>query len=246
MNEVIERPQANVEVQQTPMSIMALAIQQGASIESIERMWDLQVKYEERLAEKAFVSAMAEFKQNPPTILKEKHVKFGTTEYFHATHDAVTSAIIGGLSNHGISHRWDVDQKDGKIGVTCVLTHRGGHSQSTRLEAGYDTSGGKNSIQSIISAKTYLERHTLLSATGLSTRDIEDDDGRGADGPVMDANTRLELWSLRARAATTPSDLKTIQREANADFAGAKDLDGWNSFKAVYADCKATMQGGAA
>ena len=242
MNEVIERPQANVEVQQTPMSIMALAIQQGASIESIERMWDLQVKYEERLAEKAFISAMAEFKENPPTILKEKHVKFGTTEYFHATHDAVTSAIIGGLSHHGVSHRWDVDQKDGKIGVTCVLTHRGGHSQSTRLEAGYDTSGGKNSIQSIISAKTYLERHTLLSATGLSTRDIEDDDGRSAGAP----DARLDLYTLKAAAASTMEELHAVYNEAKTTFKAHPNVDAWNSLKAAVADRKAVLEGGAA
>ena len=167
----------------TPVNLLQIAVQRGANIEELERLMVLQERFERREAEKEFTAAIAEFKRNPPTILKEKHVKFGTTEYFHATHSAVTTAIVAGLAAHGISHRWDTDQDGGKIGITCVLTHRAGHSQSTRLESGSDTSGGKNTIQAIMSAKTYLERHTLLAATGLSTTDIDatDDDGRGTD-----------------------------------------------------------------
>jgi len=238
MNEIIERPQTSVATQ-TPMSIMAIAVEKGASVESLERMWELQVMYEKRQAEKAFVSAMAEFKKNPPEILKNKEVKFGTTHYFHATHYGVTTAIVEGLSKHGISHRWDVEQDAGKIAVTCVLTHRDGHSQATRLEAGYDTSGGKNSIQAIMSAKTYLERHSLLAATGLSTSDMPDDDGRGASGYNPEAE--LDKWIYKANSATSLADLHQVQKEANAAFRDAKDVDGWNSFKAVCADCKAVL-----
>lgn len=193
MNEVIEMDEPSVSAVSpprtteiavtTPASLLQIAVQRGASMEELEKLMDLQDRFEKREAEKAFIAAMAEFKLSPPTILKEKHVKFGATEYFHATHSAVTSAIIAGLAAHGISHRWDMDQDGGKIGVTCVLTHRAGHSQSTRLESTSDQSGGKNSIQAIMSAKTYLERHTLLAATGLSTKDVDDDDddGRGAN-----------------------------------------------------------------
>lgn len=238
MNEIIERPQTSVATQ-TPMSIMAIAVEKGASVESLERMWELQVMYEKRQAEKAFVSAMAEFKKNQPEIFKDKEVNFGNTHYFHATHYSVTKAIVEGLSKHGISHRWDIAQDNGKIAVTCVLTHRDGHSQSTRLEAGHDTSGGKNSIQAIMSAKTYLERHSLLAATGLSTSDMPDDDGQGAGGYSPAAE--LDKWTYAANSAKSLPDLVQVQKAANAAFSAAKDIDGWNSFKAVYADCKVML-----
>lgn len=235
MNAIIESAPQEIVVQQTPASIMAMAVQQGASIESLERMWALQVRYEERQAEKSFVSAMAEFKMNPPKILKEKHVKFGTTEYFHATHSSVTGAIIEGLAQHGITHRWDMDQKDGKIGVTCVLTHRDGHSQTTRLESAHDTSGGKNSIQAIMSSKTYLERHTLLAATGLSTSDIEDDDGAGAGQAVevpaelLQAARDAAMGGWKALAAwikgRTDAEVKALEPESDNLKAAAKAVD---------------------
>ena len=50
---------------------------------------------------------------------------------------------------------------------------------SSPQEAPLDTSGGKNNIQAMGSAVSYLERYTLLAITGLSTKEM-DDDGRGA------------------------------------------------------------------
>lgn len=237
MSAVLELNEVTTPSQPTPSSFMTLASQPGANIEALERMWSLQVKYEERQAEKAFVAEMAEFKRNPPTILKDKHVKFGNTEYNHATHFGVTSAIIAGLAKHGISHRWDVDQRDSKIAVTCVLTHRDGHSQSTRLESAPDQSGGKNSIQAIVSAKSYLERHTLLAATGMSTADMVDDDGRGAGGgePGYDPVEALTHWTNMVNAALTPEVLADTRAQALAEFELNKNLTGWTALKPVLA-----------
>ena len=49
--------------------------------------------------------------------------------------------------------------------MTCQITHELGHSESVEMTAPPDDSGGKNTIQSIASTKTYLERYTLLAAT---------------------------------------------------------------------------------
>ena len=47
------------------------------------------------------------------------------------------------------------------------------------MTADKDTSGNKNSIQSIGSTRTYLQRYTLIGALGLSTAE-DDTDGHGA------------------------------------------------------------------
>lgn len=171
---IAQQPAAMV----TPDSLLALAVQQGADLEKLEKLMDLKDRYERDQARKAFVQAMAEFKANPPEIFKTKHVKFNSTEYMHATIGDVTTAIIEGLSAHGFSHRWDLDQSSG-IKVTCVLTHRLGHSESTVMTAPPDQSGGKNAIQAIASTITYLQRYTLLAATGLATQDMDDDGNAG-------------------------------------------------------------------
>lgn len=154
-------------------------------VDKLERLMAVKDRWQAQEAKNAFVVAMAEFKKNPPTIIKDKQVSFttdkGTTSYKHATIGNVVEKVVAALAEHGFSHRWVPGRKDGgMITITCVITHKLGHSEETELEAGLDMSGGKNNIQAMISTKTYLERHSLLAAVGLATIDQEDDDGRAA------------------------------------------------------------------
>jgi len=161
----------------TPVDLLRIAVSQDADIDKLKQLMDLQERWEANEARKAFVSAMNEFKKNPPAITKNKDVAFGNTKYSHATLDHVCDAVTKGLSEHGISHRWKVDQSTEWITVTCVLTHALGHSEETMLKGVADSSGSKNSIQAIGSTVTYLQRYTLLAATGLAAGG-SDNDGR--------------------------------------------------------------------
>lgn len=165
----------------TPADLLRLAIEKGADLDRLEKLMDLQVRWEATESRKAYVEAMAEFKSEHITIVKDKSVSFGSTSYDHATIGNVTGTICAALSKHGFSHRWDTRQDGDAIAVTCIITHRNGHYETTTLSAGADKSGGKNSIQSIASTVTYLQRYTLLAATGLATNDQPDDDGSHYD-----------------------------------------------------------------
>jgi hypothetical protein len=167
----------------TPMELIQIAMNQNADIGKLEKLMELQLRWEANEAKKAFVVAMNAFKENPPEITKNKLVSYtttkGTTTYKHATLDHVCESIMQVMSKHGLSHRWAVDQANGRIKVTCSVTHIGGHSEQTYLEAGPDDSGGKNAIQAIASTVSYLERYTLMAAVGLASGEM-DNDGQGA------------------------------------------------------------------
>lgn len=236
MNEVIEMDAAPhgsavaVAAPATPADIVLYAMQKGADIAQIEKFMDLQMKWEADQARKAFVSDMAEFKKNPPKITKDKQVAFNGTSYMHATLGNVTGAIVEGLARHGFSHRWDTEQQQGgQIVVTCILTHKQGHSERTTLSAGRDDSGKKNSIQQMASTVTYLQRYTLLSATGVATNDQEDDDGRAAE---LDT-TLADKWIAKANAAATADALTKVWAEGVIEINRAKDQLAYNEFKAV-------------
>ncbi len=178
----------SVETRSTsPANLLQVAIERGASLEMVEKLMELQIKFEANEARKAYVDDMAKFKQNPPTIGKDKEVgytnKDGTfTGYKHASIGNVTNAIVASLAEHGFAHRWDTDQiEGGQIVVTCIITHRLGHSEKTALQSSRDDSGKKNNIQQMASTITYLQRYTLLAATGLATHDQVDDDGAGSE-----------------------------------------------------------------
>lgn len=64
-----------------------------------------------------------------------------------------------------------------EIEVTCVVTHKDGHSERTKMSGPEDYSGFKNLIQSRGSSVSYLERYTLKGSFGIVTVD-SDLDGR--------------------------------------------------------------------
>lgn len=184
-----------------PLQLLDKAMDKGLDADTLGKFMSLYERWDSDQQRKAFVEAMNKFKANPPEILKNKHVTYGSgekaTSYDHATLDHVVKATGEALSKHGISHRWKTKQTEGRIQVTCILTHEAGHSEETTLESAPDQSGGKNSIQAIGSAVTYLQRYTLLAATGLAAAN-QDDDGAHAPGPKMDDVAEKEEFLLNA------------------------------------------------
>jgi len=179
----------------TPDSMLNMAVKQGADIESIRELLKLKREWEADEAKKAYVAAMNKFKANPPAIFKDKTVSYNDTSYTHASLANIVKTIGQALAEHNLSHRWDMETLDkGTIKVTCVITHELGHSESVPLEAGADNSGGKNNIQAKGSTITYLQRYTLLAATGLSTFDM-DDDGATSELPAEDQSQVNDLPS---------------------------------------------------
>jgi hypothetical protein len=171
----------------SPAAIMMDAVSRGMDLDKLEKFMDLQVKWEANEARKSYHKAMAAFKADPPDIEKDKAVSYsvqgkGTTAYNHASLGNVTVKIGTALSSHGLSAGWKTTQEGGQITVTCTITHKQGHSESTSLTAAPDTSGSKNSIQAIGSTISYLERYTILALTGLATHDM-DDDGKAGEEP---------------------------------------------------------------
>lgn len=181
----------------TPAALVQMAVQNGASMEQLEKLLALQERWEAGEARKAFTAAMAAFKKNPPTISKDKDVEYTGTKYSHATLGNVTRQIVAALANHEISHSWSTVQLDGgQVAVTCTLTHSMGHSESVTLQSAKDDSGKKNNIQALGSAITYLQRYTLLAITGLATED-QDDDGKSTG---VDAVTAVAAEDIAAKA----------------------------------------------
>lgn len=227
---------------QTMMRMIEVAMTRpDFDIDKLQRLLDVKEQWEKNEARKAYVEAMAEFKKNPPTIIKDKHVSFeagkGRTEYDHATIGNVVEKIVASLAEHGFSHRWVPGKTEsGLLTITCVITHKLGHSEETTLEAGLDQSGGKNSIQAMVSTNTYLERHSLLAATGLATKDQEDNDGRGSDAPSDACAMMIE----EALATKTDAEALAYWRENNGKIAG--DRKNHARLKNAIAEHRAKLQ----
>lgn len=213
----------------TPMELLQMAMNQNADISKLEKLMELQLRWEANEAAKAFAAGMAAFKANPPEIVKNHRVAYEArgqkVAYTHATLDAVCDAVTEGLSKQGITHRWKVEQKDGRIRVTCVLK-LGIHTEETTLESSPDDTGSKNAIQALGSAVTYLQRYTLLAATGLAAKN-GDDDGQGA--PKMET---LQIHLDRITDAPNHTALENAYKDA---FKEAFTLKNTQAMQAIVA-----------
>ena len=210
----------------TPARLLEIAVERGADLAQLEKLMDLQERWEANEARKAYVAALSGFKSNPPRIGKNKHVSFttskGQTEYWHATLDNVVNTVSPALSVHGLAFQWfTVQAEGGQIGVRCVLRHIQGHAEELSLFGPRDESGGKNSIQGVGSTVSYLQRYTLLSILGLASED-QDDDGKSAVVEMLSAEQAAEVKGLLA--------------ETNSDVAAfLKAMGGFESVDAMPA-----------
>ena len=206
-------------------------------LDRMERLMAMEERLSAKRAERAFVDAMAKFKETAPEIMKDKHVHFdtrdqgGSVDYYHAPLGGVVAAVVGGLGTVGLSHTWEIDQSSPMIKVTCVLTHTGGHSTRTSMQAAADNSGKKNAIQQVASAISYLQRYTLLAATGLATQDMDDDAGNtGAGGDDIVRLSEEQIKDLDRRLVETKSNKASF-----LNYMRVRSLDEIQA--AAYQDC---------
>ncbi len=209
----------------TPAELIKIAVTGGADLGQVEKLLEIQERYEGNEARKAFNKSMAEFKKNPPKIDKDKHVAYGNTKYNHASLANVVEKISAELGKYGLSASWRTKQ-NGQILVTCKITHELGHSEETTLSANADTSGSKNPIQAIGSAVSYLQRYTLLAITGLATYDM-DDDAHNTTEKIDEGKLKIIVDLIKEKKVNEKKFLEYMKCEtlydiSMNDFAKAK------------------------
>ncbi|AIV87071.1 ERF superfamily protein [Burkholderia pseudomallei A79D] len=218
-------PQRTAIMSMTPADLLRIAVENNADLDRLEKLMQLQERWEANEARKAFVTAMAAFKREPVEIYKRKQVGYKTLEgdfvgYKHAELSDVTAAIAPAMAKHGLSFDWDIHQTSGLITVDCVVTHVMGHSKMVTMSGAPDNSGKKNAIQQAASTITYLQRYTLLAATGMSTKDDDDDGAGGADGQPVEGvqqQRNTDRPATRAGSQSQPAFYDQKKFDTNKD-----------------------------
>lgn len=178
MTALVQRDTLNVSeraVVATPMEMLSAAIERGAGMDVLEKLMGLQERWEANQARKAFDAAISSAKAEIPVVLTNRE---GHNNKRYADFAAIARAVDPVMAKHGLAYRFRTRQENGAIHVTCIISHRDGHSEETTLAGAADTSGNKNAIQALGSTLTYLQRYSLRQALGIAASD--DDDGRSA------------------------------------------------------------------
>lgn len=197
----------------TPFGLLSQALSSGKDVATLEKFMDLAERHERNQARRAFDAAIAAAKAEIPVIIKNREVDFtstkGRTHYRHEDLAGIARIVDPILGKHGLSYRFKTTAElNAPVTVTCIVSHREGHSEENTLAAGRDDTGNKNSIQQIGSTITYLQRYTLKAALGLAATD--DDDGRSA-GDDNNALTEKQIAEMRKAivAVAVPIDKVT-------------------------------------
>jgi len=166
----------------TPAKLLEIAINRDLDIEKLERLMAMQEKWDKQQAVKSFYEAKSQFQLSCPEIprnvkknIPDRNGKPTNKVFHYADLAQILKTIKKPLCDFGLSIRFEQKQENGLVDITCILSHKDGHSEQTSLCSQPDSSGGKAAIHSVASAVTYLKRYTLEAVLGISA--TQDDDG---------------------------------------------------------------------
>lgn len=167
----------------TQQRLIELALTTPDGLEKMEKLIQMQNAAEAKQAKKLFMVAMADLQTVMPVIKKRKVNNHNKSKF--ASLDDIVLTIQPFLAKFGFSYRWEQQfstTDSPNIRVTCIVSHVGGHSESSMIQGAPDNSGSqgnanKTQVQGNISTVTYLRRATLTGVFGIACAD-EDIDGR--------------------------------------------------------------------
>jgi len=164
----------------------------SVDIDKMERLIAMQERVQAQQAKADFVTAKVAMRPELPEVqargrivIKDKNTGEITQETPFAKFEDLQAAVDPILTKNG----FDLSYKnglspDGKVRVTTILAHIGGHSEETYFDLPHDSSGSKNAVQAVGSSTSYAKRYGLTSI--LNIRIVgEDDDGMAAYSPSV-------------------------------------------------------------
>ena len=202
------------------MQVLAQMGRDKASADAMAVVADLVWKQEDREAERELARDFAAFQRECPEIKKTKEVEVATRSgssysYFFEPLDRIERVVKPLLLKHRISYSWDSEPIDGRMVVTCILTHENGHSRkATFINAMASGSPTMSESQKHASSMTYAKRQSLIAALGISTAESDLD---GADAGMQDYVTAEQAAELRDLATEAGADVAKFFAWVGAD-----------------------------
>lgn len=187
--------------EQTPMAFIAAAIANDMDVEKLEKLMDLQERYENRNAQKEFIQAMAEFQSICPSVFRSKD----SDKHSYAPLETIIASIRPALQKTGLSVRFDSEINENSVTAICKVSHAGGFTEESRFTCPVErltSNQGKrimNDAQALASASSYAKRYAVKNAFNI-VESYEDDDAEGTSSnritPEQAARLREEIEAL--------------------------------------------------
>jgi len=214
----------------TPAYLMAKAVEGGMPVETIEKLMDLEERYNARKAREAFYLALSDFQGECPPIKKDREVKNKdgkTTRFKYANMDDIVEQVAPLLQKHGFSYITHVAMLHGEehseLLATVEVNHKLGHSEKTSFSVPIDKDAFMNDQQKRKSARTFALRVAFQDAFGIVTADDDDEAQANGSGPSAQDIYRNMVRHMSAIRDHLPTVSAIIDGIAIGDLAGAAE-----------------------
>ena len=199
----------------TPATLLQMAIESGADVEKLEKLMDLQERWEANQASKEFNVSMALAQAEMPEIFEDK--TNAQTRSTYSSYEGILKAVKPIYTKHGFSmlfYEGDNDSED--IRVCADVMHAGGHTRQLHVDIPLDMTGIKGTVNKTrphakASSISYGRNYIIRMVWNLAT---SEDDGNAA-GKTVDLIDDEQLLNLEALISD------------NYEPAGAEQLKKW-------------------
>lgn len=207
----------------TPMSMLQMAVSKGADLDQLQKLMDLQERWEANEAKKAFAAAMSRAQAKVRQVSTDAENPQTRSKY--ATYAAIDRAIRPIYVEEGFALSFDTGETPlpDHMRVLCHVSHKDGHTRLYHADIPSDGKGAKGNdvmtkTHAAGSAMAYGMRYLVKMIFNVAIGEY-DNDGNGAVVPVGELLDRLE-W---IRNAETVEKLHGVYTDAYKWATAAKD-----------------------
>ncbi len=184
----------------TPLMILQSAVEHGTSADELEKLMNMQERWERNQAQKAYAAAMHACQEKMPKVVKGSQNKQSGNWY--ADLESVQEVARPIYSSFGFSLCFgeaDCPLEKHKRTI-CDVTHSGGHMRQYHIDLPVDGVGGAgnaikgmNPVQGCISTTSYGQRRLTCMIFNITITD-EDDDGQSYATISQEQIDTLNQW----------------------------------------------------
>lgn len=213
-------------VSDNPLPLIEKAISMpDMNVEVLERMFDMQERWQKKQSEKAFNESMARLQPKLPEIQKDTK---GVHDTKYAKYEDMDRQLRPYYTAEGFSVSYNSKPNGQTVLFSGTLKHKDGHSETAYFELPKDTSGNKQDIQAYASALSYAKRYLLGMLLNVVTRN-EDDDGKYlyqkiSDHDLKDLQVLIEKKGSSSKHVCEHMKVSALNELSSRQFITARNM----------------------
>lgn len=213
-----------------------LARDPNVDVTRIAALMDLQIKAEDRQAEREFNAAFARLQPMMPRISKKGKIDMGAKgSMSFARYEDLDKALRPLYVAEGFSLSFISEPSEKGIVLVAVLAHSAGHQKTSRLQLPADAGAGRNPLQALGSSLSYARRYLTCDIFNVITVGEDTDANLPEDSLTqeqVDDITRL-IQECNMNDAAKGKFLKFMEVEAIKDITQGAYAPAMNYLQAM-------------